>query len=55
MHHGAAVWHGAPVFGVRSKRNFRPQVRLYEGTYSDNDRRGVTVNDIAGPVKWLGQ
>lgn len=29
-------------------------VRLYEGTFSDMERRGVTVNDIAGPVKWLG-
>ena len=30
-------------------------VRLYEGTFSDIERRGVTVNDIAGPVKWLGK
>lgn len=30
-------------------------VRLYEGTFSDSDRRGVSVNDIAGPVKWLGE
>ena len=29
-------------------------MRLYEGTFSDVERRGVTVNDIAGPVKWLG-
>lgn len=29
-------------------------VRLYEGTFADSERRGVTVNDIAGPVKFLG-